>query len=563
MLRRFTRSWQLFGVVLRWFVLPALPGRRHKLSRPERTRAALEQLGGAWVKLGQMLALRFDLLPAAYCEELLKLLNAVPPFPYAQVVEIVRQELGAPPDALFKTFEPVPFASASIGQVHRAVLPTGESVAVKVQRPRIRDIMHADIDLMYSMSWLLDATRFLGATETKTLIDEFARWTADELDYLLEARQAVLLYEHAQDDPLERIARVYRGYTTERVLTTELMQGIPLVDIVRAVRSQDRAYLQQLEDDGYSLELIVKHLDWNMLNQTYVFGCFHADLHPANLYVLPGNAIGYVDYGMVGRLSDEVRESLLRYSWLLFQWEIEGAVKELMRWFAPSSTTDTNLARLQLARVHEGFLYELADVGDKPTAIAPPTRNGEADNPYTKLAFEIMDTVRSNHLTLAGDIVAYLRMLVMLGTLRHQLATDYDLPAFARKFFSGLIMQQGQRFLDPRLMVGRVYGATYRAKRMLEFVEYLEELQPLIQSVAGTYFGVSRKLAAVKRRLVAIGVGAVMIGGLLYFVLADPEDAQRFTPSAVPFEWLHLILLGLLLVLLIGFVQNLREMGSG
>src|SRR6516164_4012925 len=104
MLRRFARSWQLFGVVLRWFVLPALPFRRHTLSRPERTRAALEQLGGAWVKLGQMLALRFDLLPAAYCEELLKLLNAVPPFPYSDVCDIVRQELGALPDAVFASF---------------------------------------------------------------------------------------------------------------------------------------------------------------------------------------------------------------------------------------------------------------------------------------------------------------------------------------------------------------------------------------------------------------------------------------------------------------------------
>jgi predicted unusual protein kinase regulating ubiquinone biosynthesis (AarF/ABC1/UbiB family) len=561
MLRRFARSWQLFGVVLRWFVLPALPGRRQRISRPERTRAALEQMGGAWVKLGQMLSLRFDLLPAAYCEELLKLLNRVPPFPYAQVSEIVQAELGAPPDVLFKSFETVPFASASIGQVHRAVLPTGEKVAVKVQRPRIREIMRADIDLMYSMSWLLDATRFLGATSTRLLIDEFARWTADELDYLLEARQAVLLYEHAQDDPLERIARVHRGYTTSRVLTTELMEGIPLIDVVVAVRAGDREYLQRFEDDGYSLEQIVKHLDWNMLNQTYVFGCFHADLHPANLYVLPGNAIGYVDYGMVGRLSDDVRESLLRYSWLLFQWEIEGAVKELMRWFAPSSNTDTNLARLQLARVHEGFLYELADVGDKP---APTAAGGhsEADNPYTKLAFEIMDTVRSNHLTLAADIVAYLRMLVMLGTLRHQLATDYDLPSFARKFFSGLIQQQGQRFLDPRLMIGRVYGATYRAKRMLQFVEFLEEQQPLIQSLAGSYFGVQRKLQTIKQRLVAIGGLAVVVGATLYFVLADPEDARRFTPPGMPFEWLHLILLGALVLLLLGFIQNMREFGS-
>src|SRR5213595_1211620 len=137
MLRRFARGWQVLAVLLRWFVLPALPFRRPARPGAERTRAALEELGGAWVKLGQMLSMRFDLLPAAYCEELLKLLNAVPPFPYADVADIVRQELGDKPEAVFGSFEQVPFASASIGQVHRATLRTGERVAVKVQRPRI------------------------------------------------------------------------------------------------------------------------------------------------------------------------------------------------------------------------------------------------------------------------------------------------------------------------------------------------------------------------------------------------------------------------------------------
>jgi predicted unusual protein kinase regulating ubiquinone biosynthesis (AarF/ABC1/UbiB family) len=130
-LRRARRTWQVVCVLTRWFLVPALPLRRRPVeSGAERTRAALEQLGGAWIKLGQMLALRFELLPAAYCEELLKLLNAVQPFPYSGVCDIVRQELGGQPDVVFQTFEPVPFASASIGQVHRATLRTGEHVAV-------------------------------------------------------------------------------------------------------------------------------------------------------------------------------------------------------------------------------------------------------------------------------------------------------------------------------------------------------------------------------------------------------------------------------------------------
>jgi predicted unusual protein kinase regulating ubiquinone biosynthesis (AarF/ABC1/UbiB family) len=547
-------------VLMRWFVLPALPLRRTR-ARPgaERTRAALEQLGGAWIKLGQMLALRFDLLPAAYCEELLKLLNAVQPFPYSDVCDIVRQELGGLPDVVFQTFEPVPFASASIGQVHRATLKNGERVAVKVQRPQIRDIMRADIDLMYAVTPLLDFVRIFGATQTRHLIDEFARWTNDELDYLLEARQALLLYENARGETLERIPRVHRAYTTSRVLTTELLEGIPLIEIVVAVRLKDSAYLDNLKARGYDLVQIVRHLDWNMLNQVYVFGCFHSDLHPANLFVLPGNAIGYVDFGMVGRLSETVRTSLTRYSWLLFQREVEGAVKELMRWLAPTSATNTAAAQQQLVRIHEGFLYGVATVS---SGDAWASNGVGSQNPYTALAVEIMETVQRSRLVLSGEIVAFLRMLVMLGTLRHQLATDYDLPAVARQFFGKLLQRQAAELVDPRQAMARGFEVATRVSRAVDFVEFLEAQQPLIASLAGYYFGVQRSLETLKRRAIGIGVAILLIGGLLYFVLADPDNARTYSPSFIPFENVHLILVVIMVVLTIAFVQNLRNLAS-
>jgi predicted unusual protein kinase regulating ubiquinone biosynthesis (AarF/ABC1/UbiB family) len=522
-------------------------------------RRALEELGGAWIKLGQMLALRFDLLPAAYCEELLKLLNAVPPFGYADVRDIVQQELGAQPDAVFRVFEPEPFASASIGQVHRAVLHSGEQVAVKVQRPRIREIMRADIDLMYGFSPILDWTRFFGATQTRQVIDEFARWTADELDYMLEARQAVLLYEHAKDDRLERVARVYRRYTTSRVLTSELIVGIPLIEIVRAVHAGDEAYLARLHARGYDLEQIVRHLDWNMLNQVFVFGCFHADLHPANLYVLPDNAIGYVDFGMVGQLPDGVRDSLTRYSWLLFQWDIESAVKELMRWLAASGSTNSATASQELVRVHEGFLYALGDVGERGGAHAWARRPNEP-NPYSTLAVGIMETVRRNQLTVSPSVVAFLKMLVTLGALRHQLATEYDLPEVARRFFGRLIQQHGEDWLDPRLAMGRIYTASFRIKRTLEFVEFLEEQQPLLAMLIGSVYGFQNRLQGLKRWAITLSGGILAVGALLYFRLADPDTARSLTPSQVPFESLHLILLGILVLLILAFIQVVRRL---
>jgi predicted unusual protein kinase regulating ubiquinone biosynthesis (AarF/ABC1/UbiB family) len=524
-------------------------------------RKAFEELGGAWIKLGQMLAMRFDLLPPEYSDELLKLLNAVAPFPYNDVVAIVHQELGGSPDTIFSDFQREPFASASIGQVHRARLMTGEPVAVKVQRPGIRETMQADISLMYTVASLLDFIRIFGATNSRDVIDEFARWTADELDYMVEARQSVLLYENARDEPLEHVARIYRRYTTSRVLTSELLNGIPLVDIVSAVRANDQAYLARLEAHGYDIQSIIRHLDWNMLNQVYVFGYFHADLHPANLYVLPGNAIGYVDFGIVGQLPDDVRDSLTRYSWLLFQWDVGSAVRELMRWLAPSADTNIADARRELTRLHETFLFEVGDM-DRSDSFAAD-RSLDSANPYNRLAIDILQAVRTNHLTLSPSIVAYLKMLTTLGALRHQLALDYNLPGVARQFFVRLIQQKGEEWLDPRLMLGRAYGATYRIGRTLEFLDFVEEQQPLLASLIGVAHGSSLKLQALYRKAVWLGVAILVVGGMLYFVLADPGPVRDTIGRVIPFDLMHPALLVVLVLLTIALIDNVRRLGRG
>ena len=556
------RVWHVLVVFIRYFIAPALhlPG-ADPSPGPVRMRLAFERLGGAWIKLGQMLALRFDLLPAAYCDELFKLLNQVAPFPYAEVREIVREELGDEPEDVFRSFEPESFAAASIGQVHHAVLHSGERVAVKVQRPGIRETLQADIDLMYAMTWVLDWTHLFGATRSREVIDEFARWTADELDYLVEARQAVLLYRHSKGEKLERIARVYRDYTTARVLTTEFIDGIPLIDILIAKREGNVAYLESLEAQGHDLDRIVQHLDWNMLNQVYVFGYFHADLHPANLYVLPGNAIGYVDFGIVGQLPDRVRGSLTRYSWLLFRGEVEAAVKELMRWLAPTPATDTAAARWQLIRVHQAFLYDTVADRSRVTLGAPGPARHATDNPYSRLAVEILETIRDQRLTMSSSIVAYLKMLVTLGTLRHQLAVEYDLPVNVRRFVRRLARQQGLAWLDPRRALDRLYAGTGRLQKALDFMEFLEAQEPVILEAENALFGFRRRMQSARRRLVTLGMSVLLVGGLLYVVLVFPDDTRRVLPSGMPYTWVHVGLLIILVFLILTLIQHVRGLG--
>jgi predicted unusual protein kinase regulating ubiquinone biosynthesis (AarF/ABC1/UbiB family) len=509
-----------------------------------------------------MLALRYDLLPAAYCDELFGLLNQVAPFSYEDVRRIIREDLGDEPETVFASFEPQSFAAASIGQVHRATLHNGDRVAVKVQRPGIRQTLQADIDLMYGTSWLLDWVHLFGVGRSRDLIDEFARWTADELDYMVEARQAVLLWEHAQGDRHEHIARVYRDYTTTRVLTTELIEGIPLIEIMIARRNRDDIYLDALAAAGHDLDRIVRRLDWNMLNQVFVFGYFHADLHPANIFVLPGDAIGYVDFGIVGQLPNRVRDSLTRYSWLLFRGDVEGAVRELMRWLAPGPATDSNAARWQLIRVHQAFLYDTVASRTRVTEDAPGPARDSTDNPYSRLAVDILATIRVHELTLSASIVAYLKMLVTLGALRHALAIDYDLQDNVRQFVRRLARQQGMAWLDPRRTVDRLFAGAARIQRTIEFMEFIESQESFIVEAQTSLFGFRRRIRQVRRRMVSLGVGVLAVGGFLYLVLAYPREARQVLPGDLPYPFLHYGLLGLLIILVIVLILNLRDMGD-
>ncbi len=557
------RVWRVVAVFFGLFIAPALhlPG-ADKRPGPVRLRLAFEQLGGAWVKLGQMLALRYDILPVPYCDELFRLLNQVAPFKYDEVREIIRHELGAEPEVAFATFEHTSFAAASIGQVHRASLHNGDVVAVKVQRPHIRETMKADIDLMYSVTWLLDWTRLFGGTKSHDVIDEFARWTADEVDYLVEARQAVLLREHAKGDRYERIARVYRDYTTSRVLTTELIGGIPLVEIMVAKRDGDLEYLERLEKSGHDLDRIVRHLDWNMLNQVFVFGYFHADLHPANMFVLEDDAIGYVDFGIVGQLPNRVRESLTRYSWLLFRGEVEPAVRELMRWLAPGPATDAEAAQWALIRVHQAFLYDAIADRSRVTAEAPGPIPESRENPYSKLAVDILETIRVQQLTMSPSIVGWLKMLVTLGALRHQLAVNYDLAENVRRFVRRLARQQGLALADPRHALDRLYSGAGQVKRALDFLEFLEGQESTIIEATSSVLGIRNRIGNAKRTIIRLGTLVLLVGGALYVVLQFPDDTKRLMPIEGSYTWVNVGLLVLLLILIGALINYVRRLGG-
>jgi len=429
-MRDLRRVLQLLGVALTYGVLPLiLPARGREIPGPVRLRRALERLGGTWVKLGQTLALRFDLLPPAYCHELFSLLNQVVPVPYTVVEPIIRSELGQNVDEVFSYFAPEPFGAASIGQVHDATLRTGERVAVKVQRPGIEHSIATDISLMYRISSLVDVTRIFGGTRSRDVIDELARWTREELDYTVEGMNARLMRDNVRDETTEYSPDVHLEYTTRRVLTAEHVDGILLADVIRDLRADRDGTVERLGAAGYDLDRAAANVVWNFLSQAYAVGIFHGDLHPANLMLLPGDRIGYVDFGIIGRLPESVRQSLVLYAKNLFFGDVDAAISEFLRWVKPSPTTSVAAAGDAMVELTRRFLSDLDRAATGRREI------------MARYQVDLLSATRTHRMAIDPIVVLYMKVVFTIEAVTSELSPGLDLQSLHARFFGELILE--------------------------------------------------------------------------------------------------------------------------
>jgi ubiquinone biosynthesis protein len=263
-----------------------------------RFRQMLAELGPTFIKLGQILSSRPDLLPAHWVEELSALQDDCPPLPLAEVRREIEQGLGRPVEELFTSMEEEPLASASIAQVHRAVTPAGERVVVKVLRPRARERIEADLSLLYELAELLEAVvEETGVTTPTGVIEEFDRTIHEELDFTHEARNAQLMADASAGRGFVVIPRVHAVLSCATVLTLDYVEGVKISEVTAAA--------------GYDLEAVAKNVIEGSFRQLFEDGIFHGDPHPGNILVLPDNRIALIDFGLVGRLSRGQQEALV------------------------------------------------------------------------------------------------------------------------------------------------------------------------------------------------------------------------------------------------------------
>lgn len=398
-------------------------------------RHALQTLGPTFIKLGQIASSRRDFVPKEIAEELEKLQDSVNPFSFDQVQRIIEQELGDQIENIFKSVESTPLATASIGQVHIGELFSGEKVAIKIQRPEIEDNIHIDLEILHDIARMMDEKmEWARAYHIRDMIEEFSHSIKNELNYYMEGRNGEKILQQFLEDPLIHIPKIYWEYTTQRILTMQKIKGIKV------------NHIEELDKGGYNKPLIAERIANAMFEQVLEHGFFHGDPHPGNIFVLPNNEIAFLDFGMVGQLSEDLK---LHFAELLLNVKDQNA-KAMMKTFAKMELMDHVTDTAKLHRDLDALLSKYYDIS--------------------------LDEINLGSIILEIFNIAY----------RHQVEIPKDISIIGKAI---LTMEEIIKLLDPTFSImqavepygERLIKKRYHPKRILEqsFEEITENIELL------------------------------------------------------------------------------------
>ena len=419
---------QGFGYVLYQWGFLSFPGKllfkkkpgADQLSLAERMRMALAELGPTFIKFGQILSTRQDLLPPDYIHELEKLQDEAPAFPFVLIKKLIEQELKHPLEELFTSFDPEPLAAASIGQVHRAVLAGGQQVVVKVQRPNIEKEIETDLEILYEAARLIEKRLAWAETYSFTgLVKEFERVIHEEMNYYAEGRNADIFKRNFSGNPDVLIPTVYWEYCTRKVLTMEYLSGIKL------------SKFQEIERSGLSrTELALKLADI-IFKQILIDGFFHGDPHPGNIAVQPGGKIVFMDFGMVGHLNEESKNIVGDLMMALVGKDAGKVMKATLALGMVPKGVDKKVLRMDIELLQKKYYTVSLDQIGLREAID-----------------DIMGVVFKHHIHLLPEFALLVKALLTLEGIAQELAPGLSVVTAAEPFARKLLKE---RYTAPEL----------------------------------------------------------------------------------------------------------------
>ena len=405
---------------------------------PRILRWYFETCGGGYVKFGQLLATRYDLLRPEYTEELGKLLDSLRPVPTARIIESIESGLGRPTADVFPVFEPQPIATASLAQVHGAVLADGDEVVVKVLKPGIREKVRVDMAFMRLTARVLNVLPVLRHLDVSGLVDEISRTTIDELDLSREALYTTYLHELMAADAIAHYApRVYRDLCGPNVVTLERVRGVTVREMLTALNNDDRPKLEGWAARGITPERTAVILLRSVLEQTMRFRSFNADPHPSNLIVSDGGTLNWVDFGLVGWIDERQWELQLRLRDAIAREQIHGAYLALLDSMEPLPFRDLSRFEQEIKKSLRDYLIASRD----PNATLSEKSTGT-------FLLRTLANLRRNRLPMTSSTVQLYRTILIADIVMLGLYPTIDMRGHLRRFlgdFSTDLLEQAVR----------------------------------------------------------------------------------------------------------------------
>ena len=469
-----------------------------KYTKWEKMRLVCEELGPTFIKFGQILSNRPDLLPAELISQFERLQDNVPPLPAATAKEVVERELKGKVDDLFAWFEPEAFASASMAQVHKVTLKSGEKVALKIQRPGIRAIIKEDIRVMYTLAEVFEKRiPSLKAFDPKGLVRNFEESILKELDFIHESMNVQRFANNIDQDKTDNTThtlKVYREFTTSKVLALEFIQGIKVSDI------------GALEAKGHDPKKIAHKLAISYIKQVFEYGFFHADPHPGNIMVMPNGEVCFLDFGLMGSILDRDIEMFGKLFIAVKGKDIKAIIKVLQQ--MSEITTISDMRSLEYA------LNELVEIYSV---------NSVHENEMSTILMELKDVVVEHGLKVPPHFFLLARSMVTIEGVIHHLDPDLDLLELARPYLIDVIKRKinplkfGKKFLS-----GLIDLASYMEEFPQDLKNAIRKINNGKVKVDLTHKGIDPMVHTInrvtKQIVTSLLAAGLMIGGVLLIV---------------------------------------------